>query len=322
MKFDFGFGDSFTVRDALYKYISPDKLCNEPPSMGYANKGGYPYLEQAILNMVVRSTGKKYKHCILTTGAYIGAMACMQVMSVHNGPFVRFDDLYFMRYPFMVRAAGLTGMTKSQAKKHLVTQGTELTASPSNPLGEASGDGSITHTIWDAAYHSEVYTSMLCNLLAKPKHKYMVGSLGKTTGLNGIRLGWIACDSDQDAEEVRKAHYSLTLGVSTVSVEIAETFFREVDVYGFFKLANSYLNDNRTELQKLEYLFARPVPKYGMFWFTELDVATKRLLDDTGVTYVNGSECGGEGDTIRITIGQTRELTKKMVKAVSNKDGK
>jgi hypothetical protein len=59
-----------------------------------------------------------------------------------------------------------------------------------------------------------------------------------------------------------------------------------------------------------------------MFWFTELDAKAKALLTKANVTYIEGLECGGNENQVRITLGQTRDLTKDMVKAVLKADGR
>jgi aspartate/methionine/tyrosine aminotransferase len=278
--------------------------------------------ERPILQIVKNSTGAEYKYCVLVSGAQMGVAAGLKALEKNFGEWVFHDDLYFLRYPQMIKTLGLTRMNR-QWFDH--DGGILLTASPSNPTGEIDKEFVYKpeSTIWDAAYHNEIYTSPVASAyLPRPNHSMMVGSLGKLTGINGLRLGWVATNDALLAEEVKVQHYNLTLGVSTTSLGILENLLNKVNLTDFFINANHALNDNRSELSKLEYLFARPVPKYGMFWFTEADSAVRKLLEKAKVTYVEGKECGGSADTLRITMGQTRSLTKDMVKAVLKGDKK
>lgn len=295
---------------------------NCEPYLGYASKHDYSSLEKRILEIVKDSTGNIYKHCVFVSGAQMGVAAGLKALEKNFGEWVFHDDLYFLRYPQMIKTLSMTRMNREWFDHD---GGILLTASPSNPTGEIDKEFVYKpeSTIWDAAYHNEIYTSPVASAyLPRPNHCMMVGSLGKLTGINGLRLGWVATNDALLAEEIRVQHYNLTLGVSTTSLGILENLLNKVNLTDFFINANYTLNDNRSELSKLEYLFARPIPKYGMFWFTEVDSSVRKLLEKSNVKYLEGTECGGTADTLRITIGQTRTLTKSMVKAVLKKDGK
>jgi len=323
-KFDFGFGDSYAIREALQCYISLDKIMGHSiPYPGYADKTGDPVLEKYVRDMVERSTGRRYEYVVITNGAHMGVAASLMAMEHRlNASQVYYDELHFLRYPQLVRSLNLLKASREDFYQG-EAQTIHLTASPTNPKGYVHSVGDENRTVWDACYHNEIYTSPVSSLhLPRPEHHIMVGSLGKITGLNGMRLGWAATDDQRTMLRLRLHHYDLTLGVSTVNMAIAKTFFREVDQDNFQMRAFNYLSDNRTQLSKLEYLFADKVPSYGMFWFTEVDKQARALLQKVGVSIIEGVECGGTGDQVRITIGQTRDLTREMVKAVLKEDGK
>jgi len=322
-KFDFGFGDSHAVRSALFTFLAPYQISEGVVQFGYAPKEGDTVLENFVREMIKASTGLKYENIVITAGAHMGGAASLLALEKRNGAQeVYFDELHFLRYPQLVQSLNLL----RASKEDYLEKGSKvlrLTASPSNPTGELQTEGREQDTVWDACYHNEIYTSPLsAPYLPYPAHAVMVGSLGKITGLNGLRLGWVATNDKSLAARVQRHHYDLTLGPSTTSMGIAKNFFRRVELPAFYQKAYGYLCDNRSQLSKLEYLFADKVPDRGMFWFTELDVAARKLLEKVGVTVIEGFQCGGTENQVRLTLGQTRELTKDMVKAVLREDGK
>jgi aspartate/methionine/tyrosine aminotransferase len=322
-KYDFGFGDSFGVREALFHHIMPNVLMQAQPYFGYPIENRDPFLQRAIQGMIVRSTGRYYKNIVIVNGATAGVIAALQALSGRIGSKMKMDDLHFPCYPQMVYAAGVEWVHSDGRALSPGERAIHLTASPSNPDGSIKTDGDAECTIWDACYHNEIYTSPVASqILARPDHICMVGSLGKVTGLNGMRLGWVATDDDVLAMEIETRHYDMTLGPNTISMAIGNNFFKRVDVDSFMNRAWNHLCDNRTQLQRLEYLFGAPVQQYGMFWFTEADRKARALLQKVGVGVIEGRSCGGTRDQVRITVGQTRDLTREMVLAVLKEDGK
>jgi aspartate/methionine/tyrosine aminotransferase len=321
--FDFGFGDSYAVRDALFEIVPPHHLLDIKPYLGYADKAGDPELEGMVRDMVEQSTGNRYGFVVMTVGAHMGVGAALMAMEQRLGSHeVYYDELHFLRYPQLVRSLNL--LKASREDYYNTDRGViRLTASPSNPTGILHSHGDEKDTVWDACYHNPIYTSPVASAhLPRPDHACMVGSLGKVTGMNGMRLGWVATDDERLAQSVRSHHYNLTLGVSTTNLALAKSFFKRVDLHEFEMRAWNALCDNRSQLSKLEYLLDGSVPNYGMFWFAKADDAARSLLARAKVTYIEGRECGGTDDEIRITIGQSRTLTRDMVRAVLREDGK
>ena len=292
--------------------------------MGYASKDGYPVLEERVRKLIKQSTGLYYKHIVLTSGAQIGIVAGLKALSQkYHQDLVHYDELYFLGYPQIAKELGLMNVNKDWYKSDSENI-LRLTASPSNPTGEINFDlNNRDKTIWDACYHNEIYTSPVASEhLAKPDHVLAVGSFGKLTGLNGLRLGWIATNDEYLKKQTQLIHYNLTLGVSTISLGILENFLDNVPTNSFFLKANSYLNDNRTEMAKLDHIFSTPIPKYGMFWLVEVDNKSRKLLDNLHIKYIEGTECGASEDMVRLTLGQNRDITKKMVETVLKEDSR
>lgn len=320
--YDFGYGDSFGIREALNEQIfkAENLIQQAKPYLGYPSQITNAPLESKILNLVKNSTGETYKYCILVSGAHMGIAACLKALEVDYGNKVHYDELHFLKYPELVRSLNFTSIPYRECDQK---SSILLTASPSNPEGVICMNSGSKNTIWDAAYHNEIYTSPItCQQISKPTHSLMVGSAGKLTGMNGMRFGWVCTNDSILAERVSTAHYELTLGVNTISLALMHDFLDKVDLNKFYWRAFSVLCDNKSELSKLEYLFHRKIPVYGMFWFTEADSSARKLLAKCGVTYTEGVLCGGSKDTIRITLGQTRDITKKMVTSILKEDGK
>jgi len=321
--FNMGVGDSHAVREALSHYTSTEKLMLCSPYLGYGDPKGDRELEDRIRSMVLRSTGTEYRHVVVTSGAHMGVAAALLAMERRlRSSEVHYDRLHFFKYPQLVRALNMIRVDADeymQRGKNVIL----LTASPSNPTGLLNLQGHEGDTIWDACYHNEIYTSPIaCEQLPRPEHLCMVGSLGKVTGINGLRVGWVATSDQSFADDVRQSHYNLALTTSTICAEVAKNFFRTVDTDAFFHRAWGYLCDNRYQLSKLEYLFDVPVPEYGMFWFVRADAQARELLLRAGVTFIEGTECGGTPDQVRLTVGQRRDVTAAMVRAVLKEDGR
>lgn len=321
MTYNMGFGDSFVIREALEYFIDFEMLFQTVPYLGYADTKGDAELENHIKEFVKLNTGLDYNHVVITSGANMAIAASLQAMEKLHSSKVYFDDLHFLKYPHLVKAMNMLRVDKEEflADERVI----QLTASPANPTGELNLIGDKKRTIWDACYHNQIYISPVSSVHTPlPDHALSVGSMGKVTGMNGIRIGWVATNSETLARTIRERHYIMTLSVPTNSLEVVRNFFQKVDVERFMAKSWSYLCDNRHELSKLEYLFESPVNPKGMFWFTKTDKSVKDLLVRAGVTFIEGVECGGTEDHIRITLGQDRKLTRAMVMAVRKLDGK
>jgi len=328
MKYNFGFGDSFAVSDSAFETFRflANSVQNFHPT--YPPVTGFPHLNDKTKQIVKVLTGQNYKHVLITHGATGAVNLILRYLdpSVHNETVIT-DENYFIFYPQMISRAGFI-MKNDKALLETNSEAIHLTAVPSNPCGEMDITGtSERRTIWDACYFSPIYMNTKLSPEAYvPKHRAMVGSFGKLLGINGARLGWIATNDTEMYERLVWDQAVDTMGVSTLGCSLIENLLGEgmsgdaFKMQIFFASARNKINNNREALRRLEKFGSNPVPENGMFWFTSMDEKARSLLEKTGVKVIDGTECGGQKGSVRITLGQTPELTGQMVRAVLTMD--
>jgi aspartate/methionine/tyrosine aminotransferase len=222
----------------------------------------------------------------------------------------------------MVSAAGLyhfyaSHFAASQEAIYLVD-------SLSNPLGKFSEmkknifDSPI---IWDAVYYGNVYAP---GNHPQPQHHVLVGSYSKLTGLNGLRVGWIACHELRGYNIMKQLVAAEYCGISAASTKIImDTVGKFTDWHwdSFEHNAQNKLDYNRGEFSKLEKFFGgQPVGPYGMFYYVPMDTACKRLFEKSGIIWSPGSQLGTTDDFGRFNIGQDIQLVRKAVATVLKND--
>lgn len=232
--------------------------------------------------------------------------------------------LYFPFYPGI---AEIHGLTHSPGDIGTLKDAVQILDSPSNPEGIITGDDLSQHSplVWDAAYHSPTYgvrikgTREFCTAI--PPHEAMAGSMSKLTGINGIRLGWLATNDPKIYEKASAFVTYDICGASFPSQWLAKEILQNVDMEEFWTVSKNVLDNNRTELQKLSHLFGeQEIPSTGMFALFEVDNKLKKLLDKTDVITTPGYVCGDDRDSIRINLAHTNSITRSMVKAVLKND--
>jgi len=178
--------------------------------------------------------------------------------------------------------------------------------------------------IWDMVYYGNVYAPHKLTRHPQPQHDILVGSYSKLTGLNGLRVGWIACNDENSYLEMKKLVTSEYCGISAASTKIIKETAGKFNEHhwNFFEwLAQSRLDCNRGEFSKLEKFFGgQPVGPYGMFYYAPTDKACRKLLEKSGVIWSPGSHLGTTDDFGRFNIGQDIELVKKAVATVLKND--
>jgi aspartate/methionine/tyrosine aminotransferase len=224
----------------------------------------------------------------------------------------------------MIKAAGLYHAHDSVIDFATRREAVNLVDSLSNPLGEFSNmqkniyDAPI---IWDAVYYGNVYAS---GNHPKPQHHVMVGSYSKLTGLNGLRVGWIACYEISGYNIMKQLVAAEYCGISVASTKIimdtVGTF--TTDHWELFEQnAQNKLDYNRGEFSKLERFFGGiPVNKYGMFYYAPMDATCKKLFEKSGVIWSPGSQLGASDDFGRFNVGQDIQLVRKAVATVLKND--
>jgi aspartate/methionine/tyrosine aminotransferase len=329
-KYDLTWGEAVAIRKAFLGVNFGESVNfgrEELMAMDYTPFSGDEKLIEETAKIIKRQTGMTYDHIFLTNGAAGGCTIAMRAYAktgtvgvITNPP------PYFSIYPTMISAAGLRHVTTQRSyngsKPHVT-----LLDSPSNPTGQITDPphwAMAEDVIWDSVYHTAAYCSLI---LPAPEHDVVVGSYSKLTGLNGLRLGWIATDNDYLAGIIEKLVAAEYCGLSRPSKVILKYI---LDLYNedpdrnwgmFEQCARKYLNNNRTEWSKLEKFFhGTAVPANGMFYYAHMDAACKRLMEKAGVGYQLGSKCGTDDGFGRFNIGQDCDLVREAVKSVLKAD--
>lgn len=289
---------------------------------GYPKHGGEPVLIDLVRKLVLKLTGKNYKHILITAGCTNAIGAYVHAIKKSDTKVMSSRSLYFPFYPGIAENAGLT---LKPGTLGTIPDAVQVIDSPSNPGGLITLEGS-GNMLWDAAYYSPTYgvkTEMTPPKTQIPPHIAMAGSLSKFTGINGIRLGWLATDDLALFEAAKKWSTHDTSGISWPSQWLGAQILTNADLDLFWSLSRSVIDDNRNTIQELDHIFGnQPVPSTGMFALFEVDPGIKRLLENAGVVIMPGSACGDTRDSVRINLAQTREATKAMVKDVLKADAK
>jgi aspartate/methionine/tyrosine aminotransferase len=322
MKYDLAFGHSVAVRKAFLDTYNGNIIVFTQDTLekfDYPPYLGDPELIEMTKQVIKRQTGEEYKHIILTNGATgainivlsVYQMAGYKYCVTRRGP-------YYMRYPTMVKSAGLEHITEDDNQRMLET--VALLDYPSNPLNfitEIAVPG--TPTVLDAVYMSNVY--MNCASYQLPRHAIMVASYSKLTGLNGMRIGWIALNDDMMYERLKVFTTATYCGLARADSIIAKQLLYGFDWSTFETRARNSLNMNREEIAKLEkFLGDKPVEDKGMFHYAHMDKKSQELFTKAGVIWTRGSDLGAEDCFGRLNIGQDCQLIKEAVKSVLKMD--
>jgi aspartate/methionine/tyrosine aminotransferase len=321
MQYDLTWGESVCVRQAFV-----DNCAGNPTvfnvqhlmEMGYPRHEGDQRLISLTASVIKRQTGFAYKHLFLTNGATGAVVIAMRAYQMHGfQTAITSKPPYFSLYPVMIEAAGLG----HELEPNIYHASVRLVDSPSNPTGDI-GFVRSTHdsgeTIWDAVYHNNVYTN---GKLGTIPHDVACGSYSKLTGLNGIRIGWVATNDDRLADTLNRLVTAEYCGLSHASTEILLNTLPNLDWDQFELHARFRLDLNRTEWQKLTKFFGGTVVSpNGMFYYTEIDEAAKRLMAKAGVLFQSGAKMGTDDGFARFNLGQDNYLVTDAVKAILKAD--
>lgn len=322
MTFDLGWGNSVCVRKAFLEtydgemiVFSHDKLAK----FDYPKHEGDPELVDLTRNVIERQTGHRYKHILITNGATGGVVIALRMYQqrgyenchTRNAP-------YYVRYPRMIRASGLHHCDETY---HIWRRESMILLDiPSNPLGLTGpiDTGYEVPVVLDGVYFNKVYMNWV---IPTPRHNIMVGSYSKLLGLNGLRTGWIATDSDELYRSLADLVASEYCGLSTASTEIIKTTLFDFNWAQFEQLGRNRLDYNREQYSKLEKFFGDvAVPSNGMFYYAPIDAACRELLEKSGITWTKGSDLGTDDSFGRFNVGQDCALVEQAVKTVLRND--
>lgn len=329
-KHDFSFGDTRGIRDIMLKHschLFSDFSLNLQ-NCGYPPHEGNGYLIDQIKILIKDLTGKDYKYVIVTNGATNGLNAYLYAKKTPLTTDLITNKLYFMFYPGIARNAGLTHIPSNE-KYTPNDYSLRIIDSPSNPLGILCKSNASRNVVWDAAYFTPTYCgfrgdSSRGNMpYITPKHDAMVGSLSKLTGLNGLRVGWLATNNRNIADKALEYVTHDLCGVSYPSQIIAENILDCVSLDAFYIESKKMLDDNKDQMSRLNHIFNnQEIPKIGMFALFEVDSSIKRLLNKASVKTMPGSSIGDTRDSMRFNLGNSTIATKSMVDDILKADKK
>lgn len=321
-KFDLGFGNSIAVRQAFLESANNDMIVTTDSKLSgfdYPPYLGDPEVIKITREVIKRYTGNEYRHIIMTngaTGAINIALNTYRMMGFSTC--ITRDPPYYLRYPTMVKASGLNHRHQSENVDY--QRSVVLLDYPSNPLNicnAISSNGNMP-TILDGVYLSNVYMN---KLPALPVHDIFISSYSKLTGLNGLRVGFIATDNDPLFERLKEYTIAAYCGLSRSDAELVKHLLHNFNWDRFEYTAKKYLNYNREEWAKLEKYFGyAPVQGEGMFYYGPMDNACKALMEKSGVTWTTGESLGVDNSYGRFNIGQDCNLIKEAVAAILKND--
>ena len=322
VKFNFGWGNPYFLLDILSEmYVGT----NQPNihSLIYGPYEGIPSLIEHTHKVIAQTTGQKYKHILITNGASSAVNCLLRKFKREGGESVYTTQYGYPSYEEMIKRAGLKRVNNLDApmlnlglsRDLLKVQAIRLIDSPENPMGQQYTGGNADRDIWDGVYHNQIYTQAFN---VQPKHKYFVGSYSKLLGVAGARVGFIATNDTMAYEGLLAEVRNELTGVSRPSQELIVSILKSVDLNRFMLRGLGSLCYNKEEFQKIEYLFdGQPVNEVGMFYCAKADPKAVSTLERAGVEYVRLDD-----ETIRLSMGQTRQVVKDGIKAILKEDGK
>jgi len=318
IKYNFGWGNPYFLLDILSNMYVGGSYPNVH-SMIYGPYEGVPALIEETHKVIKQVTGMEYKYILITNGASNAINTVLRYFASRGGRNVFTTKYGYPSYEEMIRRAGLVRTRDLNAMLpdlgFMGERDMRLIDSPENPFGAQYGGGDANRDIWDSVYHSKIYTR---NLMTIPKHKYHIGSYSKLLGVAGARVGFIAVNEPllYDAL-VAESRNDLT-GPSRPSQCFVLDILKKVNLDDFMIQGAQDLCYNKEEFTKLEYLFdGQKVNETGMFYCVKPDSAALKLLEKVGVEYVRLDD-----DTIRLSMGQTKDVVKQGIKAILKGDRK
>jgi aspartate/methionine/tyrosine aminotransferase len=319
--YDLSWGDPICVRQALietlgHKFGSAPRLLE---AMSYTPHHGFPHLIEQMRDLAERQSGNRPKYLFVTNGASGSLNAALHALKTPRTDWVVTDKRYYPFIPKMICQADMV-MIDRDRKEFLTNKANgcveenfiSLTASPSNPEGLVRPFEATD--IFDAAYASKTYSS---GGHTPNEYKIMCGSLSKTLGLAGLRLGWVSCNDPNIASSLGHYVSNTYVGLSSVSQGIAEEILQSVDLDRFEHRASGYLDDNREVAQRLLIKFGTgEVPTRGMFFVLPLGKTERKVLDRAGIKFQPGPSWGASDDYARLSLGVSREVMLAAVKKI------
>jgi aspartate/methionine/tyrosine aminotransferase len=282
-----------------------------------------PVGDPELVELLEERYGHAYR-VIVTAGAHQALVACVRAISSFKGyPYMDCQPVFYPGLRHVGLAAGCDLRHQPEDYPAKPSPGVSVAAWPNNPDGMSGGLPAFGWDVWDAVYADEVYgwdgTS--------PQHRVLVGSVSKTHGLPGLRVGWVACRKEEDELYPYLARHAeaLTEGVSGVTQHYAKqalladvsgmgrwtwrTFLRTrlLDNANLFKESVGWVTDRTMGV---------PHDGTGMFaWFHVKEVFRSEFeaaLKAAGVTLMPGGACGApEPGWYRMSMSRPTSVTER-----------
>jgi aspartate/methionine/tyrosine aminotransferase len=322
IKYNFGWGNPYFLLDILHATYFPN-LTMDVTKLIYGPYEGTKELIETSHRVIKETTGQQYSHLLITNGASSAVNVLLRYFKARGGREVFTTQYGYPSYEEMIKRAGLKrvrGLHKPMVNLGLshdlmTVQAMRLIDSPENPLGDQFTGGDEHRDIWDGVYHNKIYTQ---NMAAQPKHKFFVGSYSKLLGVAGARIGFIATNDPLAYEALLIESRNELTGISRPSQDLIVDIMKKIDLDKFMRIGHLHLCYNKSEFQKIEYLFdGQPVNDVGMFYCAKADPKAVSTLERAGVEYVRLDD-----ETIRLSMGQTLEVVKNGIQAILKEDGK
>lgn len=313
-----GWGEPIVCREVLDQLYTPPLDLINIKDMEYAPDDGNLALIEEVHEYIFKTTGRRYEHVIITSGTTQAINVVLRVFKRHNNiGSVGTHNHFFPYYPEIIRKNKLLHYDSLtlKGKGHV-----NLIDMPSNPTGSMSQSGFDSNTIWDSVYYNPVFINSP-RMAIKP-HRVNVGSLSKVFGLTGLRIGYIATDSDVDAIRFSAENLHETCTISVPSQDLAKDLLENIVYNTFFQMANRAINYNREALNKINHLFdGQEVQNNGMFYAAYANEKALEIIDKALVNYVVLSD-KGKDKFVRLNLSQNNKLTEQAVGQILRMDKK
>lgn len=314
-QYDFAWGNPYFLLDILSAMYKPKSELCKVSDMVYSPDPGFKELVDLTKKVIKDTTGLEYKYVVITNGATHALNAILQVHSRGENAIKTVVTNKF-GYPFysdMIRHKGLKRV------EDLLYDGSEpfirIVDSPSNPQGMQSRIGDVSRDIWDAVYHNGIYTN---DLVTYPNHKYFVGSYSKLLGLTGARVGFIATNNPFSYKLVQDECLKEIATVSVPSQRLIIDILKSIDLQKFISLGKDYLEYNRNQFRRIEYLFdGQKVQETGMFFCAYANDRVLEVFEKCGINYIDLGD-----NYIRLSLGQSAKITKAGIEAILKEEEK
>lgn len=314
MKFDLGFGYTGCIREALIsEKIMPNDINFN--TLDYPSEEAKNKLTNLTKRLCFDIYGQKPEHICIVGGAMNGLDILTRILKPNN---LIINKNHFAYYNALGENSVISKYNMVKIRSiHTGRHDVVIIDSPNNPTGSFLSPKVIGKgvSIWDSVYHNPVY----CNIFNPYKgSNFTVGSFGKLLGISGVKLGFIATNDGFTATKANQMVEENHCGLNAISIDIVTKILKQ-ELNGFYTRARYNIDSNRSEINKLSYLFESTPPENGMFYYPQADSKLRKLITDSDVVFIDGKYTGDES-RIRLNMCADRNTIKEAVNAIIKQD--